>query len=134
MLLLGTLQVPLVGCRHSRCYRCLYCCVLLPSILNPPPLPGYKIFAFVPSEVEPPHGSDPGELEIPALREMKSSAAGPTVWSEFSALAAETGAPVNLGQVCGSLFFVFAESLKIVLQVNLRIRSFSKHQGGVDCG
>ncbi|CBN74154.1 Kynurenine/Oxoglutarate Transaminase [Ectocarpus siliculosus] len=51
-----------------------------------------------PAEVEPPHGANPEELEIPALREMKSSSAGPTVWSEFSSLAAETGAPVNLGQ------------------------------------
>ncbi|CAN0251991.1 unnamed protein product, partial [Ectocarpus fasciculatus] len=51
-----------------------------------------------PTEVEPPHGANPEELEIPALREMKSSSAGPTVWSEFSGLAAETGAPVNLGQ------------------------------------
>lgn len=66
-----------------------------------PPLPAEKpTHASVPSEVEPPHGSDPDELEIPALREMKSSSAGPTVWSEFSTLAAETGAPVNLGQVC----------------------------------
>ncbi|CAM9247305.1 unnamed protein product, partial [Hapterophycus canaliculatus] len=49
-------------------------------------------------KVEPPHGADPEELEIPALREVRSNSAGPTVWSEFSALAAETGAPVNLGQ------------------------------------
>ncbi|CAN0393532.1 unnamed protein product, partial [Laminaria digitata] len=47
--------------------------------------------------VEPPHGADPEEFEQPALMEIKSSSAGPTVWSEFSALAAETGA-INLGQ------------------------------------
>lgn len=45
---------------------------------------------------------DPEELENPALREIRSSSAGPTVWSEFSALAAETGA-INLGQVCACL-------------------------------
>lgn len=75
--------------------------VLLPSILTPQPSPPpdkNHTRLFLP-KVEPPHGSDPDEMEIPALREMKSSSAGPTVWSEFSALAAETGAPVNLGQV-----------------------------------
>ncbi|CAM9251166.1 unnamed protein product [Scytosiphon promiscuus] len=51
-----------------------------------------------PTDVEPPHGAGPEELEIPALREVRSNSAGPTVWSEFSALAAETGASVNLGQ------------------------------------
>lgn len=45
------------------------------------------------------HGPNAADLEIPALREMKPPSASPTVWSEFSALAAETGAPVNLGQV-----------------------------------
>lgn len=48
--------------------------------------------------MEPPHGAAVEELEHPALLEIKSSSAGPTVWSEFSDLAAETGA-INLGQV-----------------------------------
>lgn len=48
--------------------------------------------------MEPPLSTDPEEVENAALREVKSSTAGPTVWSEFSALAAETGG-INLGQV-----------------------------------
>lgn len=62
----------------------------------------YHAFFF---SVEPPHGADPEEFEQPALMEIKSSSAGPTVWSEFSALAAETGA-INLGQVCVLEYFV----------------------------
>lgn len=50
-------------------------------------------------EAEPRCGNDGGDEEIPALREIRESSAGPTVWSEFGALAAKTGA-INLGQVC----------------------------------
>lgn len=50
------------------------------------------------STVEPPPQRDLDESEHPALREITPNGAGPTVWNEFSALAAETGA-INLGQV-----------------------------------
>lgn len=50
-------------------------------------------------KAEPRCGNDGGDEEIPALREIRKSSAGPTVWSEFGALAAKTGA-INLGQVC----------------------------------
>lgn len=58
----------------------------------------YVSFLFTAAVVEPPHGAAVEEHEHPALLEIKPSSAGPTVWSEFSGLAAETGA-INLGQV-----------------------------------
>lgn len=71
-------------------------CLVVASICSPLFYP--RIILCVPCEVEPPHAADPDDADNPALREIKSSSAGPTVWSEFSALAAETGA-INLGQV-----------------------------------